>query len=86
MENTITTQAEKMAVLIEQFSTDVDIVSFVKKTENSIATTRDHYGNYMHFLTEYASKPTALHVISRSLIMAGANVDGVLWAVKILKG
>ena len=82
----MTTQ-EKANMLIEEFAKDRDIVEFVERTENKIATTRGHYGEYMHFLTPYVGKePIYIHVLSQALIKAGADSYGVEWAVKILRG
>ena len=80
------TQNEKVQGLIKEFSTDKDIVQVVKDIERRYATTQDHYGDYMSFLAPYQSKATALYIISEALVIAGANRNGVNWAVRILKG
>ena len=89
MNNTATaqqTQQEKVKGLVIEFSKDQDIIDTVKLIEGRIATTQDHYGDYMNFLTPYQSKATALYIISEALILAGANRKGVAWAIKLLKG
>jgi len=81
------TATDKANMLIEEFSKDTDIVEFVKRTEGRIATTKGHYGEYMHFLSPYTGKdPIYLYILSQALIKAGADSYGVAWAVRILKG
>lgn len=81
-----TEQQTKVDGLIQEFSKDPDIMGFVQKTESGIKTTQDNYGAYMAFLTPYANKSMALHIISEALKLAGANANGVAWALRILKG
>lgn len=79
-------QETKVKGLIQEFSKDPDIVSFVERTEARIATTKGHYGDYMAFLTPYQDKASALYIISEALKAAGADHAGVSWAIKLLKG
>lgn len=77
---------EKINSMIDEFSKDPEIVDFVKKTEKSLATTQNHYGKYMSFLTPFSSKPVTLYIMSKALIAAGANARGVGSALQVLKG
>jgi hypothetical protein len=77
---------EKINSMIDEFSKDPEIVDFVKKTEKSLATTQNHYGKYMSFLTPFSSKPVTLYIMSRALIGAGANAQGVGSALRVIKG
>jgi hypothetical protein len=79
-------QKEKINAMAVEFSKDLDVMSFVLKTEGRIASTKDHYGDYMSFLSPYAGKPVALYIMSRACILAGANANGVSWAVQLIKG
>lgn len=85
-ENATKTQAEKIKMLVAEFSKDPDILDFVQRTEARTATTRGHYGDYMTFLSPYASKPAALMIVSMALIAAGADRSGVDAAMQIIKG
>lgn len=78
-------QKQKVAELVKEFAKDPDIVSFVQKTESRIATTKGHYDDYMAFFTPYASKPSALYIISQACLLAGASYDGVSGALSILR-
>jgi hypothetical protein len=79
-------QNEKVALLIEELSKDPDVIKIVKDIEGKIMTTQDHYGDYMEFLSQYSKSMTELYIISKAMIKAGANANGVSWAVKLLKG
>src|SRR3990167_6635832 len=70
-------QKAKIEGLIQEFSMDEDIISFVNKTESGIKITQDNYGIYMAFLSPYADKPGALYIVSEALKLAGASFNGV---------
>lgn len=72
--------------LINEFAVDPDIVAIVGHIENSLATTKDHYGYYMRALTPYTNNKVAMYIFSRAFIRAGGNVNGVQLAVKLLTG
>ena len=82
--NPVQDQISKAKALVIEFSKDPDIIQVVKDIESRYATTQDHYGDYISFLTPY--KGTALYIISEALVMAGASRAGVVWAVRILRG
>ena len=81
-----TEQQLKIKELIQEFSKDQDIINFVNKTEKSFKLTQDHYGDYMAFLSPYSQKASALYIISQALILAGANYNGVVSALRVIKG
>lgn len=53
----------------------------VEKIESSPATTKDHYGNYAAILGTAA--PGTKEKLAACLIKAGANQNGVAWALKL---
>lgn len=79
-------QKMKLDALIDEFSRDQDIIDAVKEIESSPRITDGHYGRYMNFLSPYASKATALYIISQALLKAGANHRGVTSALRIIAG
>ncbi len=79
-------QEEKINNLISEFAKDADVISFVQKTEARAPITKGHYGDYMNFMSPYAESASSLYVISKALMMAGANQFGVTSAISILKG
>ena len=70
--------------MVDEISQDADVVSFVNETENSIATTKDHYGDYLAFLMGFASTKSKLYVMTKGILKAGANKCGVISALNIL--
>ena len=50
------TQQEKVQGLIKEFSVDKDIIQAVTDIESRYATTQNHYGDYMSFLSPYQAK------------------------------
>jgi hypothetical protein len=70
------TQREKETKLIMELAED--FAPFVKDVENSIATTRNHYGRYGAMLTRLSkgSKRNAT-IFAYAMIQAGANGQGV---------
>ena len=79
-------QAEKLKILIQEFSKDADIVKIVTDIEARIATTQYHYGDYMAALSQFNKSRTMLYIMSQAMVRAGADVEGVAWAVRLLKG
>ena len=62
-----------------------DMVPIVKSIEDGIKTTQDNYGRYMSLLQQLAgSDKTMLFVVSRALVGAGANAQGVHSALGII--
>ncbi len=81
-----TEQEAKIEQAIAGLAVDPDIQEIVKQIEGSIKTTQNHYGKYMQFLNDYVGKPGTLYVVSRAIIRAGANSQGVASALQILTG
>lgn len=78
---------KKVNMLISEFSRDKDIIQAVKKIESGISTTQFNYGAYMQFLSPYNKDNLTLYIISESLkLVKGVNIQGVNWALKLLKG
>jgi len=64
-----------------------DVRPEVEKIEKRIATTKDHYGDYMSLLSHFTSRGKAMLVVmGMACKEAGANSNGVDWAVKLLIG
>lgn len=77
----------KLDNAISKLAEDNDIIDYVKAVEGSIATTKGHYGKYMHILGEYNKQGKAYaYVLKEAMIKAGANSYGVNWAYKIITG
>ena len=55
---------------------------FVKGIEASVATTRGHYGDYMNFLLSFPQEQRK--ALTTALIVAGANEQGVIDALKLV--
>lgn len=53
----------------------------VQKIENGMRTTKDLYGEYMSLLASYPVDQRK--IIAILLIKAGANIEGVKWALKL---
>tara|TARA_R110000744_G_scaffold111042_1_gene209214 strand:- start:3392 stop:3628 length:237 start_codon:yes stop_codon:yes gene_type:complete len=60
-----------------------DFAPYVNKIENSMATTRNHYGNYGSMLNQLSkgSKPMA-NLLALAMVKAGANAQGVADGLK----
>jgi hypothetical protein len=56
----------------------------VESLEAMPATTKDHYGNYMRLLSDIPKERRK--VFAMILIKAGANYNGVAWALRLLNG
>jgi len=54
----------------------------VTEIEASIATTRNHYGDYMGLMMRFGDDADQRHMMARVLILAGANERGVNDALK----
>jgi hypothetical protein len=55
----------------------------VEKIESSIATTKDHYADYMVIIS-IGKTETAQKLIALALLQAGANQDGIFSAKMVL--
>ena len=66
----------------------VDLKPIVDSIESSIATTQNHYGNYLQLLTTFCKGSTdpMLQIVTSALLDCGANPDGMASAYKIYKG
>jgi RNA binding exosome subunit len=58
----------------------------VEKIEASIMTTKGHYGEYMALLSSFAQSKAKLFIVSKALLHAGANKEGIAGALMILNG
>lgn len=65
------------------------VVSEVKPVVDAIEarpmTTQNHYGDYMGFLSRFDNDQSRM-VMSVALLRAGGNAQGIIDAVKLLKG
>ncbi len=77
---------ETLESVIQEFTKDPNLVSFVERTEKGIKTTQDNYGKYMAFLSPYNSNRIAFYVVKEALKRAGANVLGVESAARLVFG
>ena len=60
-----------------------DLREHVAKIEAGIATTQNHYGDYMNLIMSVATDDANVRkIIALALIRAGANREGVLSALK----
>ena len=55
---------------------------FVASVEASIATTQNHYGEYMGLMLKFTDDAGQKAVLASALIIAGANEQGVRDALK----
>ena len=64
-----------------------DVVNQVKDSinsiENSIPTTKNHYGQYMAILSKYEDKQKQIG-LAKILIALGGNQQGILDAIKLI--
>ena len=75
---------EKVSAIM---STDPDIIKMVKDIEGGIKTTKDNYGRYMGFLSNFTSQSKLMVIgVAKGMKLAGGNVNGIDWAVKLLVG
>ncbi len=58
----------------------------VTKIEARLATTQNHYGDYMHLINVVSKDKRTAQIVSLALIKAGASRDGVSSAMKVLHG
>jgi len=75
------TLEENLDALVLQLTEEVR--PFVKRTESSLPTTKDHYGDYLGFLTSVGTE-TRIKIVAVALIHAGANKIGVASALRLL--
>jgi hypothetical protein len=54
----------------------------VEDIEASIATTQNHYGDYMGLLMKFADDAGQRKVLAHALVLAGANKQGVADALR----
>ena len=73
---------EKLKVLISQLAEDFK--PSVQKIEAKIATTRNHYGDYMALLSSVAKSKQHAQIFSLAMIEAGANRQGVNDALRVM--
>ena len=71
--------------LVAEMAADPDIIKLVSHIEESLATTKNHYGNYGSVISRLSNgNKTAAGVIASALVLAGANKTGVSAALKNL--
>ncbi len=56
----------------------------VTEIEGGVATTRNHYGEYMNLMMRFGDDKGQRKVMARALIMAGANEKGVTDALRLV--
>lgn len=54
----------------------------VAQIETSVATTRNHYGDYMGIIMQFADDTGQRTLLAKALVLAGANEQGVADALK----
>lgn len=84
----MTTQAipENVEKAIQMMVEDKDIQDIVKDIEGSVMTTKGHYGRYMAAMTPFAQDKASLFVVYMAMLRLGANREGLLWAIKLIRG
>lgn len=63
-----------------------DVKPYVDKIEARIATTKNHYGDYMALLSQWQKEPKVMMVMAMACKKAGANPQGVNDALRIMTG
>ena len=63
-----------------------DLTGIVEMIEGKPETTKDRYGDYMHFINDMApdNNKKAFNILGLCFIQAGANKQGVASALRIL--
>lgn len=56
---------------------------YVTGVEASIATTRNHYGDYMGLFSRFTEDVGQAQVLAKALVLAGANRQGVADALRV---
>ena len=56
---------------------------YVAGVEASIATTRNHYGDYMAMFSRFTDDVGQARVLAKALVLAGANEQGVADALRV---
>lgn len=78
------TDKEKAMALISDLANDFKPI--VAGIEAKLATTRNHYGDYMALISQIAKDRGAAKIICVALIRAGASRQGVSDAMRICYG
>lgn len=71
----MTTAQDKIDKVITDMAEEIRPI--VQEIEQSIATSQNHYGEYMSVLSQLGDKPGYKRVIAAALVEAGANRKGV---------
>jgi len=74
------TRKEKIEALVKELA--VDLVPAVSKIEASVATTQNHYGDYLSILSVPKSQ-TERKLVALALLEAGANRNGIVSAMHL---
>lgn len=75
------TDKEKLDAMVKDLA--ADLRKPVTKIEASIATTQNHYGDYLDLLTGITKDVQARKVVALALVEAGANRRGVASALDL---
>lgn len=73
---------EKLKKLVTELAGDFKPA--VEKIEAKIATTRNHYGDYMALLSSLAKSKQHAQIFALAMIEAGANRQGVNDALQVM--
>lgn len=74
---------DKLTQLINSLADDVK--PEVQRIETKLATTQNHYGDYMTLISTASNGNRQIgKVLSLALVKAGANAQGVASALKVL--
>ena len=93
-ESMFTERAHKVGEILEALNPEQlalikelaeDVRPYVEKIEARPMTTKGHYGDYMGLLSQFKDKVTQL-AMAMACKEAGANVEGVDWAMRMLTG
>lgn len=77
-----TTREEKLKKLVSDLAGDFKPA--VQKIEAKIATTRNHYGDYMGLISSLAKTKQHAQLFAMAMIEAGANRQGVGDALRVM--
>ena len=63
-----------------------DLKPGIEVIEASLATTQNHYGRYMSMITGIVpdTNPVMVMIVSRAMVEAGANQQGVSSALRVM--
>lgn len=74
---------QKLSTIVADMAAELQPA--VASIESSLATTKDHYGDYMHALSRLSNGSAfQAQVAALALIQAGANRNGVLSALRAM--